>query len=265
MNLLYRRCAGLDVHQKTVVACMRLVTDDSMVQEVRTFKTTTKDLLALRDWLRDKEVTHVGMESTGVYWKPVWHVLEGCFELVLANAAHVRNVPGRKTDVSDASWLADLLAHGLMRSSFVPPQQIQDLRNLTRTRKQLVRELARHTQRLQKTLEDANVKIVGVISDILGKSGRAFLTAIIAGETDPEVLARSASRRLKASHEEIVEALRGRITDHHRFMLKLHFEQIQRIEAAIEQLEGRLGDGLLELANGLDAPCEPRPLRWRRL
>jgi transposase len=160
------------------------------------------------------------------------------------NAAHVRNVPGRKTDVSDAMWLGDLLAHGLIRSSFVPPNEIQDLRDLTRTRKQLVRELARHTQRIQKTLEDANIKITGVISDVLGRSGRAFLAAIIAGEADPEKLADHARGRLKATREQIVEALRGRVTEHHRFMLKLHLDQIGAIEGAIDAVEERLGERL---------------------
>lgn len=244
MEVLYPRCAGLDVHQASVVACARIVEEGRVNQDVRTFGTTTKDLLALADWLRAKECSHVVMESTGVYWRPVWHVLEGDFELLLANAAHVRNVPGRKTDVNDATWLADLLAHGLIRGSFVPPTNVQELRDLTRTRKQLVREVARHTQRLQKTLEDANIKIVGVISDILGKSGRAFLDAIIAGEEDPEKLADLASKRLKASRSEVVEALRGRVRDHHRFMLRLHLAQIDSLNAAIEEIEGRIGERL---------------------
>jgi transposase len=244
MEVLYSRCAGLDVHQANVVACVRLAEGARASQEVRTFETTTKGLLALAQWLREAGCTHVAMESTGVYWKPVWHVLEGEFELVLANASHIRNVPGRKTDVNDAMWIADLLAHGLIRGSFVPPSAIQELRDLTRTRKQLVREVARHVQRIQKTLEDANIKIVGVISDILGKSGRAFLDALIAGETDPEKLADLASGRLRASRAQIVEALRGRVREHHRFMLKLHLEQVNSLQNAIAQLETRLGERL---------------------
>ena len=211
---------------------------------MRTFETTTKGLLELADWLRESGCSHVAMESTGVYWKPVWHVLEGEFELVLANAAHIRNVPGRKTDVNDAMWIADLLAHGLIRGSFVPPVAIQELRDLTRTRKQLVREGARHTQRIQKTLEDANIKIAGVISDILGASGRAFLDALIAGETDPEKLADLARGRLRASRAQIVEALRGRMREHHRFMLQLHLAQVNALQSAIAQLEARLGERL---------------------
>lgn len=244
MEVLYPRCAGLDVHQASVVACVRIATDARASHEVCTFETTTKGLLALADWLREAGCTHVAMESTGVYWKPVWHVLEGDFELVLANATHIRNVPGRKTDVNDATWIADLLAHGLIRGSFVPPAEVQELRDLTRTRKQLVRELARHTQRIQKTLEDANIKIVGVISDILGTSGRAFLEAIIAGEDDPQTLADLARGRLKADRQKIVEALRGRVQAHHRFMLKLHLEQIHSLEKAIAEIEGRLGERL---------------------
>ena len=244
MQVLYRRCAGLDVHQANVVACVRIAEGPRASHEVRTFETTTKGLLALADWLRESACTHVAMESTGVYWKPVWHVLEGEFELVLANASHIRNVPGRKTDVNDATWIADLLAHGLIRSSFVPPAQVQELRDLTRTCKQLVRELARHTQRIQKTLEDANIKIAGVISDILGASGRAFLEAIVAGETDPEKLADLAHARLRAPRHRIVEALRGRVGEHHRFMLKLHLAQIGAIENAIAEIEKRLGERL---------------------
>src|SRR5678809_1336003 len=184
MQVLYSRCAGLDVHKDTIVACVRCVSPP-MHQEVRSFGSTTTELLALADWLAEHDCSHVAMEATGVYWKPVWHVLEGEFELVLANASHIRNVPGRKTDVNDAMWIADLLAHGLIRSSFVPPQPIQELRDLTRTRKQLSREIVRHEQRLQAVLEEANVKLSSVITDILGASGRRILKAMVAGETDP--------------------------------------------------------------------------------
>ncbi len=164
MEVLYARCAGLDVHKVQVTACRRSVADGKVTQEVQVFSTTTSGLLALAEWLTEAECTHVVMEATGVYWKPVWHVLEASFELVLANAQHVRNVPGRKSDVSDAMWLADLLAHGLVRGSFVPPTPVQEMRDLTRTRKQLVRAIVQHTQRIQKTLEDANIKLGSVIS-----------------------------------------------------------------------------------------------------
>ena len=187
MNVMYERCAGLDVHKDTLVACARVVVDGKVKQEVRTFGTTTKELLTLSDWLREQGCTHAAMESTGVYWKPVWHILESSLTLVLANAMHIKNVPGRKTDVNDATWISDLLAHGLIRGSFVPPTPVQEMRELTRTRKQLVREAAQHTQRIQKTLEDANIKLASYLSDILGKSGRAILDAIVKGcksETD---------------------------------------------------------------------------------
>jgi transposase len=228
MEILHPRCAGLDVHKDTVVACVRCVTEP-VHEEVRTFGTTTSDLFALADWLESHGCTHVAMEATGVYWKPVWHLLEGRFELVLANAQHIRNVPGRKTDVNDAMWIADLLAHGLIRSSFVPPARIQELRDLTRTRKQLVREISQHTLRIQKTLEDANIKVASVLSSILGTSGRAMLEAIIAGQDDPEHLADLAVGTARRKRAELVEALRGRVTDHHRSMLKLHRRLVQRL------------------------------------
>jgi transposase len=222
-----------------------VVAKGAVKQEVRRFETTTRGLLELGEWLGGHEVTHVVMEATGVYWKPVWHLLEGGFELILANAAHVRNVPGRKTDVNDATWLAELLAHGLVRGSFVPPEPIQELRGLTRTRKQLVREVVQHAQRIEKTLEDANIKVSSVISDVLGTSGRAMLRALIAGQTDPEELVRHAHHRLKAPREQIVESLRGHVRAHHRFLLKLHLEQIEALEKGIREVEARMGETLV--------------------
>ena len=215
MQVLYPRCAGLDVHKDIVVARIRCVSEPPH-DEVRSFGTTTSALLDLNEWLTEHAVTHVAMEATGVYWKPIWHLLEEHCELILANAQHIKNVPGRKTDVNDATWIADLLAHGLIRSSFVPPAPIQELRDLTRTRKQLVREVSQHCLRIQKTLEDANLKLGSVLSDVLGKSGRAILTALIAGETDPEKLADLAQGNARKKRAELVEALRGRIRAHHR-------------------------------------------------
>jgi len=244
MEVLHRRCAGLDVHQQSVVACIRVVDADRVKSEVRTFDTTTSGLLSLSSWLEEHACTHVAMEATGVYWKPVWHVLEQSCQLVLANASHVKGMPGRKTDVKDAEWLADLLAHGLIRASFVPPTVIQDLRALMRTRKQLVRETARNTQRIQKTLEDANIKITGVVSDVLGKSGRAILDALARGETDPEKLVALTSGRLKAPREKLIEALRGNVRDHHRFLIKLHLDQIDALRRAVADLEVRVGEHL---------------------
>lgn len=241
MEVLHPTCAGLDVHKDTVVACARIARDQTVTQEVETFGTTTTDLLALSDWLTERGCSHVAMEATGVYWRPIWHILEGSFELVLANAMHIKNVPGRKTDVNDAMWIADLLAHGLIRASFVPETPIQNLRTLTRTRKQLVREKAQHVQRIQKTLEDANLKIASAVSDIMGKSGRAILDALVRGETDPEKLIAVAGKRLKASRTTLLEALRGRISDDHRFLLKLHLDQIAALEAAIASVDERVG------------------------
>ena len=248
MEVLHPHCAGLDVHKDSVVACVRHMVDGAVKREVQSFKTTTRGLMALSEWLLAEGCTHIVMEATGMYWKPVWHILsDGEFELVLANAAHVKNVPGRKTDVNDATWLAELLAHGLVRGSFVPDQQTQEMRNLLRTRKQLVRERSSHIQRRQKTLEDANIKLDSVITDVMGLSGRRMIEALIPtgqarglkahGETDPNALAALAHRRIKASPAELEAALRGRVTRHHRFLLGLHLQQIDAIDAAIDQID----------------------------
>ena len=240
MEVLYPKCAGLDVHKEVIVASVRVVESGRVQRWLNRFATTTRGILALVDWLRDYGCTQVGMEATGVYWKPVWHLLEGEFGLTLANAAAVRNVPGRKSDVNDATWLSDLLAHGLIRDSFVPPAPIQQLRDLTRTRKQLVREVCQHTQRLQKTLEDGNVKITGVISDLLGVSGRAILRGLIEGETDPERLLQLAGGRLKAPRQRLLDGLQGAVTDHHRFLLRLHLNHIEGLEQLIREVEAQI-------------------------
>jgi len=192
------------------------------------------------------------MEATGVYWRPVWHILVGSFELVLANAAHVKNVPGRKTDVKDAIWLANLLAHGLIRGSFVPPQPVEELRQLTRTRKQLVREVSQHSLRLQKTLEDMNIKIGNVVTDVLGVTGRAILKRIIDGVSNPEILADEARGSLKTKRAELVEALRGRISEHHRFLLKLHLDTIELLQGQIEHVDERLGGALAPFRSSVE-------------
>jgi transposase len=245
MEVLHQRCAGLDVHKDSVVACVRIASGGAVRHEVRTFGTTATPLEQLAAWLHAEGCTHAAMEATGVYWKPVWHALEEELELVLANAAHIKNVPGRKTDVNDATWIADLLAHGLIRGSFVPEASIQDLRSLTRTRKQFVREKVGHVQRLQKTLEDANLKIASVATDIMGVSGRAIVEALIRGETNPDKLADLTRGRLKASRATIVESLRGRVTANHRFLLKLHFDQVKAIEQAIALVDKEV-DALIE-------------------
>ena len=253
MEVMHQHCAGLDVHKKTVVACVRLASEGKVVTEVKTFATTTQGLLTLSDWLSENGGTHVAMEATGVYWKPVWHVLsDGEVELVLANAAHVKNVPGRKTDVSDAAWLAELLAHGLIRASFVPDGQTQELRALLRTRKQLVRERTRHVQRIHKTLEDANIKLDAELSDVLGKSGRAILNALVAGETDPVRLAALAYPNVKSPQAQLREALRGRLTSHHRFLLQLHLGQIDSLDAAIGTIDREVEDSLAPFRAAVD-------------
>lgn len=252
MDLMHERCAGLDVHKETVVAAARLVEGTKVNEYIETFATTTKGLLALSDFLTRHGVTHVVMEATGVYWRPVWHILDGHFELMLANAAHVKNVPGRKSDVKDASWLARLLAHGLVSPSFVPPQPIEELRQLTRTRKQLVHETSRHALRIQKVLEDANIKIGNVVTDVLGATGRAVLEKIIEGVTDANVLASEARGSLIHKREQLAEALQGRVTDHHRFLLKLHLSTIALLEGQIAQLDERLGGALTPFRSAVD-------------
>ncbi len=241
MEVMHPRCAALDLGKDELVACVRIQGSE---HECRSYPTTTSELLKLSNWLSGCGVTHVVMEATGSYWKAVWHVLEGSFELILANAAHVRNVPGRKSDVNDAVWLSDLLAHGLIRGSFVPPEPIQELRDLTRTRKQLVREVVQHTQRTQKVLDTANLKVTGVVSDLLGVSGRLMLRALIAGETDPERLADLAQGHLRAKRARLIEAFHGRPTPHHRRLLKLHLTLIEQIETAVSELDRQLEEAL---------------------
>jgi transposase len=246
MELLHPHCAGLDLHKETVVACIRHMADGKVTTEVKSFQTTTQKLMELSDWLSSQGVTHIAMEATGVYWKPVWHILsDGEFQLVLANAAQVKNLPGRKTDVNDATWLADLMAHGLIRASFVPDEPTQQMRDLLRTRKQFVRERSSHTQRIQKTLEDANIKLDSVITDIVGLSGRRMIEALIAGQTDPEALAALAHRNIHATSAELEAALRGRVTAHHRFMLQLHLDHLDAVNAAIARIDKEV-DGNLE-------------------
>lgn len=238
MDVMHERVAGLDVHKAMIVACVRVMAGGKAIRDCRQFETTTSGLLALLAWLTASGCTHVAMEATGVYWKPVWNILsDGAFELMVANAAHIKAVPGRKTDVNDAMWIADLLACGLIQASFVPEPAIQDLRSLMRARKQLVREQTSHVQRLQKTLEEANIKLDTVITDLMGLSGRKMLEAMIAGVRDPGQLAALADRRIKASPQALYQALHGRLTDHHRFMLDLYLGQYDALTTAIERID----------------------------
>lgn len=245
MEILYQSCCGLDVHKKMIVACLRWADEAGKVgKQVRTFGTTTSELLSLTDWLVEAGCTHVAMEATGVYWKPVYNILEGQMELLVVNAQHIKAVPGRKTDVKDAEWIAQLLQHGLLRASFIPPQSQRDLRDLTRYRTTLVRERARIVNRLQKALEDANLKLAGVATDVMGVSGRAMLEALLAGQTDTEQLAELAKGRLRKKIPQLKEALTGRVREHHRFMLSEQLSHIDYLDEAIERLVAEIGERL---------------------
>ena len=242
MQVIHPCCCGLDVHKETVVACVRRTAGGGggIDQQVRTFATTTAGLLALGDWLAAQDATIAAMESTGVYWKPVWNLLEGRLELMLVNARDVKQVPGRKTDVKDSEWIAQLLSCGLLRASFVPPRPQRELRDLTRARTSLLQDKSRTANRLQKVLEDANVKLGSVASDVLGASGRDMLAALIRGADSPAQIAELARRRLRSKIPQLTAALTGRVTEHHRFMLKLLLEQVQQYEAQIATLDQRI-------------------------
>lgn len=242
LDVVFTRCAGLDVHKETVVACARVFAEgrDKASNQVRTFGTMTSDLHQLRDWLRALGVTNVAMESTGVYWKPIYNVLEEHFEVLLCNARAVKNVPGRKTDVKDCEWLAHLLSCGLLSGSFIPPKGQRELRDLTRTRAKLRAEHNRTANRLQKWLEDANIKLASVASDPLGVSGRAMLRAIIAGQTNPTFLANLAHRRLRGKIPQLERALDGNVTDHVRFMLETSLDHLESIERQIDRYTTRI-------------------------
>ena len=244
MEVIVERCAGLDVHKDTVMACVRRPGPGvRRAQEVREFRTWTSTLRELRDWLRSERVTQVAMEATGVYWRPVWAALEELagVEVLLVNAQHVKNLPGRKTDVADACWLAQLLECGLLRGSFVPPPVISRLRDLTRYRKKLVEDRARETQRVQKLLETAGIKLDSVVSDVNGKAARRMLDALIAGERDVEVMADMALTRMRPKIGELRLALEGRFDDHHALMLSMHLGHIDQLTASIDRLDTEVG------------------------
>lgn len=232
MEVLYPSCCGLDVHKKVVVACLI----SPAGKELRSFGTMTADLLALRDWLRTNAVTHVAMESTGPYWKPVYNLLEDAFALVLANARDVRIVPGRKSDVKDAEWIAELLRHGLLRPSFVPPRPERELRELTRYRQSLVEERTAEVNRIQKVLEGANIKLAAVASNVVGVSGRAMLEAIVSGVTDPRALARLARGRLHAADDDLARALLGLVHPHQRFLLRQQLRHVDELDTLIAEV-----------------------------
>jgi transposase len=234
MEQIYQRCCGIDIHKKVLVACLIIVTADGQQhKEIRTFRTVTQELLQLLDWLQAKSCTHVAMEATGVYWKPLFNLLEGHLQVLVVNAQHIKAVPGHKTDVKDAEWIADLLQHGLLKASFIPSSAQRELRDLTRYRTNLVEERARVVNRLHKTLEDTNLKLGDVVTDILGKSARAILDALLAGQTDPTLLADLARGRLKAKRTQLEQALVGTIKPHHRFILTEYLVHIDELDDAI--------------------------------
>lgn len=240
MEVLHARCCGIDVHKDTLVACLRIQEGRRARKDVQSFGTTSGEVLRLQRWLADAACTHVAMESTGVYWQPIFAVLEGTMTVVLANAHHIKAVPGRKTDVRDCEWLAELLAHGLIRASFIPPADIRMLRDLTRHRKQLIRDRATTTNRIHKLLEAAHLKLASVISDILGVTGLAILRALAAGETDPARLAALGRARLARKTGPLTEALRGRFTAHHAFLLSQLLTQWDQLTALIDAADAQI-------------------------
>lgn len=258
MEVLHPRCAGLDLSKRDAKACVRIVPPGKAraVEEITTWSSMTGSILALREHLIAAQVTCVVMEATGDYWKPFYYLLEdGPFEVMLVNAHEAKNLPGRKTDVSDAAWLAQLAAHGLLRASFVPPEPIRELRDLTRTRTAITRERTREAQRLEKVLEDAGIKLSVVAADITGMSGRAILAAMVAGERDPAVLADLSVRQLRAKIPALTRALQGRFTDHHAFLVDLHCKLIDQHTAAIDTLTDRIEEAMTPFRAARDLIC----------
>jgi transposase len=245
MEIVYERCAGLDVHKRTVVVCA--ITPDAKgrrSKERRTFSTMTPDLLRLRDWLVGLGVTHVAMESTGSFWKPIFNILEDDLEVLVVNAQHLKAVPGRKTDLKDAEWIADLLQHGLLRPSFIPPAWQREVRELTRYRASLIEERSRIINRLQKVLEDTNIKLASVVSDLMGKSARDMLSALLAGEGDPSVLAELARGRMRSKRDQLCQALQGQLKSYHRFLLAEQLVDIDALDEAIERMSAQIAEHL---------------------
>ncbi len=255
MRVMYERCCGMDVHSKTVVACLRTPGERERRSEIRTFGTTTKELLALSAWLTEEGCSHIAMESTGVYWKPVYNVLEGTAEILLVNAQHIKAVPGRKTDVKDCEWIAQLLEHGLLRASFVPPQPIRELRELTRYRKTLIEERARQSNRLLKVLESANIKLGNVATQVLGLSSRRMVKALIAGERDAKALAELAMGRLRNKQEALEAALVGRVTDHHAFLLQQILSHVEFLDQAISDCDRRIEEHMRPFSTEIEQLC----------
>ncbi len=253
MEEVFTCCAGLDVHKESIEACVRRIESNGRLhQETRHWGTMTQDLFAMADWMTAQGVTQVAMESTGVFWKPIFNVLENRFTVLLVNARHIKQVPGRKSDIRDCQWISQLLQHGLLKGSFIPPRSQRDLRDLTRYRTQLSDEKVRTANRIHKVLEDANIKLSSVATDVLGVSGRAMLKALIQGEEDPVKLADLARRRLRGKIPQLEKALQGRLTDHHRFMLQLLWKQLAEQEELIDELDGKIEKQTRALAAEID-------------
>lgn len=256
MEVVYPRCSGLDVHKRFVVACLSVIEQGQRSKEVRQVSTMTADILALKEWLRASGCRQIAMESTGVYWKPIYHLLEDSFEIVLVNAQHMKAVPGRKTDVKDAEWIADLLQHGLLKASFIPSREQQAVRDLTRTRTRVLQERTRLVNRIQKVLEDANIKLAAVVSDVMGVTGQAILKALLAGQEDPAELARLARGRLVKKADQLQASLHGQLTAHHRVQLEELFRLIASADQAIARFDREVAERLRrcdDLIERLDA------------
>jgi transposase len=263
MQPLIERGCGLDVHQASVVACLLVVSRNGKVgKQMQTYGTTTRELLRLRQWLLSEGCTHVAMESTGVYWKPIYAILEGALKIVVANAQHVKKVPGRKSDVKDAEWLADLLCHGLLRSSFVPPKPIRELRDLTRYRRKLVESQTAERNRLLKLLETTNIKLASVACDVFGVSGQLMLKALLEGKSSPQEMAQLAKRRLRSKIPELELALEGKLEQHHRFLLRLQLDRLQAVEQDLTTLEQHIQEKLQPYAAQLALLQEIPGVDW---
>jgi len=253
MENVFACCAGLDIHQKSVEACVRrLEPAGPLHQQTRHWGTMTRDLLAMADWMAAQGVTHVAMESTGVYWKPIYNILESRFTVLLVNARHLKQVPGRKSDVRDCQWIAQLLQHGLLKGSFIPPRAQRELRDLTRHRTQLVEEKTRTVNRVHKVLEDANIKLASVATDILGVSGRAMLEALMEGQEDPVKLADLAQRQMRGKIPELEKALEGHLTEHHRFLLRLLWKELAQQEELIAELDRKIEEHTRPFADEIE-------------
>lgn len=252
MDVLHERCAGLDVHKDLIVACRWITIGGTIERDLRSFDAKMSGLLELAAWLKEKEIVEVVMESTGVYWIPVWNVLEEeGFKLCLVNPAHVKNVPGRKSDMKDAEWLAKLMSHGMLRPSFIPPPPQRELRDLVRAHKKFTEECTRQVQRMQKILETCNIKLRSVLTDTAGESGLAIIRALIAGVSDPEKLADLVRRRIKATRSQLVDALRGRVDDHARFLLELHLDTYKELQAKLKRLDQKIDEALVPFAEAV--------------